>query len=138
MPTTDLARSAASVAIQSPDVERPAPATLAVNQPPGTVTLQPGPFDDRVRIRGARLSGDRVTASLDVVSDVSELIALEIRVDFYDTSGTLIGTGRQQDDAKDSERYHGTGGVRGLPVTVRSPGRGASSAVLSIPVLVNE
>ena len=117
MPTTDLARSAASVAIQSPDVERPAPATLAVNQPPGTVTLQPGPFDDRVRIRGARL---------------------EIRVDFYDTSGTLIGTGRQQDDAKDSERYHGTGGVRGLPVTVRSPGRGASSAVLSIPVLVNE
>ena len=126
MPTTDLARSAASVAIQSPDVERPAPATLAVNQPPGTVTLQPGPFDDRVRIRGARLSGDRVTASL------------EIRVDFYDTSGTLIGTGRQQDDAKDSERYHGTGGVRGLPVTVRSPGRGASSAVLSIPVLVNE
>jgi hypothetical protein len=100
------------------------------------VTIAPGPFTDRVRLEGLALSQGQVSATLDVVSDVSELIALEVQVDAYDATGALLGSERQVVDPDAAEAYHSTAGIQDLPIAVPAPG--AASAVLSIPVLVNE
>ena len=135
-PSTTAPDLAASVATQPP-APPPAPApTLDPVPAPGTVAVAPGPFVDRVRLEGLALAGDRVTGTLDVVSDVSEVLALEVQVDSYDASGALLGTQTLVVDPESTEEHHTTAGVQDLPLAVAAPG--ATSAVLSIPVLVNE
>lgn len=116
---------------------------------PGAVVLSDGPFSDRVRLDGAALSttGSAVTGALVVTSDVSELLELTVTAWFYDAGGALVGTGQQVLDAEPhSDAEHGAEHgvatrVEGEPVVldVRAPaGVRAASAVLSVPVLVNE
>jgi hypothetical protein len=133
----------------------PAPArtpalTLATTLAAGNVQIEPGPYTDRLDITGAALQpGDRpvVTAQLRNAVDVSGLILLELRADFYDTAGGYLGFGTAayaDEEFADSSAIplpHGTG-ERGdsfvVTVTSDAPLTGASSAVLTVPQLVNE
>ena len=139
----DVAAGAAAVAAQLPSTEPSVAASVAAGAPPGSVTVCTGPFIDRLRLSDLLLTGSAggsssVTGHLDVVSDVSEIIALEIRVDFYDVAGRLVGSAQQVFDPAATEVFHTTAGVVGLPFSVTAPVAGANSAVLSVPVLVNE
>lgn len=115
----------------------------------GAVTLTDGPFTDRLRLDGAALSanGSTVTGELVVTSDVSELLELEVTAWFYDASGQPVGTGHQvldaapHSDAEHGEQHGYAPRTEGEPVTLRivaPQGVRAHSAVLSVPVLVNE
>lgn len=73
-----------------------------------------------------------------MTSDVSEIINLEVRVDFYDEAGKYLTSERQIFRTQDTEEFHTTAGVAGLPISVPGPAVGVHSAVLSVPVLVNE
>ncbi|GAB2540247.1 hypothetical protein GCM10027167_51350 [Nocardia heshunensis] len=112
---------------------------------PGEVRLTPGPFTDRVRLSGTRLEGATVSGTVAVTSDVSDLLALEVRADFYDVSGHLVGSGRfEHADGESAAGSHaGAGHVPsndGVAFTITSAPTDATitAAVLSIPVLVNE
>lgn len=104
----------------------------------GVVRVPSGPFTDRLSFHGLRLRAGRVSGTVDVVSDVGEVIGLEVRVDFYDRAGAFLGSARQVFDTEATGRFHSTAGVTGLPVTVAAPVGGYYSAVLTVPVLVNE
>ena len=141
----DAAPAGAPAAPTAPvSVAEPAAARLRVVPAMGTVTLQPGPFDDRFTLAGTRLAGAAVSTSLTVQSDVSDLIVLETQSDFYDAAGVLLGSVRAT-----HEDEHGGGGLSGElhtaaeAVPMRMPADPAyaarvHSAVLSVPVLVNE
>ncbi|RYV51199.1 hypothetical protein [Pengzhenrongella frigida] len=135
---TDAAAQAASVAGLEPQPEGAPAGSVEVGVPAGTVSVDDGPFTDRLRITELRLSDSAVTGSLAVTSDVSEVLNLEVRVDFYGAAGDLLGSDRQVFTARDTEPFHSTAGVVGLPITVPAPVPGSHSAVVSIPVLVNE
>lgn len=116
---------------------------------PGAVTLPDGPFTDRIRLDGVGLAedGSAVTGALVVTSDVSELLELEVTAWFYDAAGRLVGTGEQvvdaapHTDAEHGEQHGYAPRTEGEPVALqlRAPqGARAHSAVLSVPVLVNE
>ena len=135
---TDAAAEAASVAGQAPQPEGAPADSIGAGVPAGTVSVADGPFTDRLRITELQLSGSAVTGSLAVTSDVSEVLNLELRVDFYGAAGDLLGSNRQVFTAQDTEPFHSTSGVVGLPITVPAPLLGSHSAVVSIPVLVNE
>ena len=117
----------------------PAPRQLLDLPAPGTVTVVPGPFSDRLRLTETHLTGSSVVARLRVTSDVSELIDLELSAAFYDAAGHLLGTGR----AVYAEGDGGTGKPAaenaGVVLTVvwKGPGKPVS-ARLSVPTLVNE
>jgi hypothetical protein len=116
------------------------PARLSPVPPPGTVTVVPGPFDDRFRLSGTSLTGRDVRLHLAVTSDVSELIDLEVTAAFYGADGRLLGTGRTTyaegdgSAGKPAAENGGTALVVHLPGTVGAP----VSARVSVPVLVNE
>lgn len=116
-----------------------APKQLAHLPMPGTVTVVQGPFSDRFSLTDVRLMQRTVAARLKVTSDVSELIDLELSVAFYDASGHLLGIARTtyaEGDGADGKPLAESAGV---PLTVAWKGRGTpASALLSVPVLVNE
>lgn len=138
----------------------PAPAaTLAKIPATGEVRLEQGPFTDRVRITKLTLSEKpsgkssekpSVTGHFAITSDVSDVLALELRAAFYDERGRLVGTGSFQyaEEGEAGEAAHGTAGHAapraegaGIDFTAvpKAPLTGkAASAVLSVPVLVNE
>ncbi|MFJ8310773.1 MULTISPECIES: hypothetical protein [unclassified Streptomyces] len=111
----------------------------------GEVRLEQGPFTDRVRVTGGALTGGTaVTGHLAVTSDVSELIALELRAAYYDADGKLLGTGSFQyaEEGHDAHKGGHTPAAEGGGIDFTVPAKGLTgtptSAVLSIPVLVNE
>ncbi|WP_406343782.1 hypothetical protein [Streptomyces sp. NBC_00648] len=130
----------------------PAPAaTLAKVPAKGEVRLEQGPFTDRVRITKLTLSEKpSVTGHFAITSDVSDVLALEVRAAFYDERGHLVGTGSFQyaEEGEAGEAAHGAAGHAapraegaGIDFTAvpKAPLTGkATSAVLSVPVLVNE
>lgn len=106
-----------------------------------TVGHIPGPFDDRFRLGEVSFDGQRVVGALEVTSDVSDLLELQVLAGFYDASGTLIGRGRfthhldeetDHDDGPPSEHESFT-----IAVPKRLRGQAVSAAV-GVPVLVNE
>ncbi|MFG3284148.1 hypothetical protein [Streptomyces sp. NPDC048111] len=110
----------------------------------GEVSLEQGPFTDRIKVTGTALAGGAVTGHLAVTSDVSELIALELRAAYYGADGRLLGTGSFQ-YAEEGHDEHSGGHTPaaegpGIDFTVRpGPLSGTpAGAVLSVPVLVNE
>jgi hypothetical protein len=133
----------------NPGPARTPPASLTPIPAVGTVEVEPGPFTDRLEVRDLVLqSGDRpaITASLRNAVDVSEFIVLELRADFYDAQGSYLGfgTATYADDEFASTGAapltHGTGKHgEAFEVTVSSdtPLTGASSAILTVPQLVN-
>lgn len=132
---SSTAERAAAVAVQPPATPQPA-ASVSPVPPAGTVTVADGPFTDSVVLDALELRDGTLTGTVDVVSDVSELLALEVQVDAYDPGGALLGSARQVVDPEDAEEHHTTAGVVDLPLVVAAPG--AASVVLSVPVLVNE
>jgi hypothetical protein len=122
---------------------------LSAVPPPNSVRVVPGAFTDRVRFDRLRLVQARgasaVTGTMTVTSDVSEIIVAEVVVGFYDGRGSLLGT--QTVAIEEFEHDHGGGHAVEPPVTkiegepqrlsVRGP-RGAVSATVSLPTLVNE
>jgi hypothetical protein len=117
--------------------ERP---TALVSPAParGTVRVVDGAFTDRVRLTGTRLrTGDRpaVVARIQGSVDVSELLVLEVRADFYDVSGRYVNSGRAV--FKDLHA-----GPQNQPASVviaaGATNRPIASALVSIPQLVNE
>ncbi|WP_406507997.1 hypothetical protein [Streptomyces sp. NBC_00212] len=112
----------------------------------GEVRLEQGPFTDRVKITGSALAaGSAVTGHLAVTSDVSELIALELSAAYYDADGKLLGTGSFQ-YAEEGHDDHGgahTPAAEGAGIDFEVRPKASltgtpTSAVLSVPVLVNE
>lgn len=112
----------------------------------GEVRLEQGPFTDRVKITGSALAaGSTVTGHLAVTSDVSELIALELSAAYYDADGRLLGTGSFQ-YAEEGHDDHGgahTPAAEGAGIDFEVRPKASltgtpTSAVLSVPVLVNE
>lgn len=132
--------TAASVLSPGP-TPPPAPTALAQVPAAGTVSLRPGPFDDRFALVGTRLERDGVHTALTITSDVSELLALELTADFYDARGGLLGSGSTTaaDEHGGEEEVHTGPEARELHVPTASAWSArVTSAVLSVPVLVNE
>jgi hypothetical protein len=107
----------------------------------GTVGHIPGPFDDRFQLGELTFDGRRVAGSLDVTSDVSDLLELQVLAGFYDASGELIGRGRFTHHL-DEETHHEDGPPsehEAFTIAVPRRLRGlAVSAAVGVPVLVNE
>jgi hypothetical protein len=123
-----------------------APATVAaapasITAVSGEVRLTPGPFSDRVQVTGMRLEGASVHGRLAITTDVSDVLALEVRAAFYDATGKLIGTGLFEHS--DEEPVSGGPHIPsndGIDFVIASTTADVpvSAAVLTIPVLVNE
>lgn len=107
---------------------------------PGRVGQVAGPFDDRFTLSSLTLADGRVSGTLRVTSDVSDLLELQVLVAYYDAAGDLLGVRRST--------HHATGGHdhSGPPseverFAVAAPARfrdEVSSAAVGVPVLVNE
>ncbi|MEV7087743.1 hypothetical protein AB0O07_17880 [Streptomyces sp. NPDC093085] len=145
-----------------PPRSAPAPeATLAAPLKEGEVRIEEGPFTDRVSIKDLTLTADSTSGSssssgsgsgstvgghLTITSDVSDVLALELRAAYYDAKGRLVGTGtfQYQEEGEDSEGGHHHDGPRAAAdgIDFKAPATTltgtATSAVLSVPVLVNE
>ncbi|MEU6931404.1 hypothetical protein [Streptomyces sp. NPDC046374] len=124
----------------------PAPApTLATRPEQGDVRVEDGPFTDRVRFtRLALLDRRAVAGHLAVTSDVSDVIALEVRAAFYGADGRLLGSGvftygEEHEGEKGGHHARRAAGA-GIDFSVSAKNLGGMpvAAVLSIPVLVNE
>lgn len=108
---------------------------------PGTVARAAGPFDDRFRWSGLALDRQRVSGTITVTSDVSDLLELAVVAGFYDRSGRLVATRRWVHHAT----VHDEAGAH-LPVeqerfTVAVPRDlqdTVVAAAVGVPVLVNE
>lgn len=133
---TDVAATAADVALAAPSPGPTAADRLRAVPDPGAVEVLDGPFLDRVVVHDAVLADGVVAARIDVVKDVSELLALEVDVAWYDDEGALVGSSRYVVDPEAAEEFHSTAGISDLPIEVRAPG--GVSATLAVPVLVNE
>ncbi|WP_329196485.1 MULTISPECIES: hypothetical protein [unclassified Streptomyces] len=129
---------------------RSAPAPAAVLAQPvrqGEVRVEQGPFTDRLRLERLTLTDRQtVTGHATITADVSDTLALELSVAYYDSSGHLVGTGAFQyqeegEDAHGTERHDGPRAAGdGIDFTV-SPGKltgTPAGAVLTVPVLVSE
>lgn len=130
----------------SPTVVTQRPANRTVQAPrrlerplaEGEVRIEPGAFTDRVSVSGLRFSSGerpRVSGAVRSRTDVSDLLALELRADFYDADGKLVASG--------TKNYTGERepiAARALRFTIPAarPARTAVAAVFSIPQLVNE
>lgn len=72
-----------------------------------------------------------------MVSDVSEVIDLEVHVDFYDRAGALVGSAGQVFDTESTEEFQTTAGVLGVPLSLSTPAEGARSAVLTTALVTS-
>ncbi|MFT3968747.1 MAG: hypothetical protein QM695_00325 [Micropruina sp.] len=72
--------------------QSPMPGLQTARPPQGQAVLVDGPFNDRFHIDGLAFDGARVTGTVVVTSDVSEIIDLQVQVGFHDASGALLGT----------------------------------------------
>lgn len=117
------------------------PGLRSAKPAPGTVAQVAGPFDDRFTLEGSAFDGTAVTTAVQVSSDVSDLLALQLLAGFYDASGALIGTARFDEDhavgtAPETEPPSSRHPVR-ITVPAELAGRAVSAAV-GVTVLVNE
>ncbi|GAA3668219.1 hypothetical protein GCM10022237_30160 [Nocardioides ginsengisoli] len=121
------------------DPELPGIATSAPAA--GAVGHIPGPFDDRFALARLRFDGSQVTGALDITSDVSDLLELQVLAGFYDAKGRLIGQNRFTHHL-DEDTHHDSGPPsehERFTIAVPAGLRGkAVSAAVGVPVLVNE
>jgi len=109
----------------------------------GAVVPAAGPFDDRFVLQDLRFDGTQVSGTVDVTSDVSEVLELQVLAGFYDTNGALLGTDRFVHHLTDDGSTDPTTGtpqehtVFSIAVPAELAGR-AVSVSLGVPVLVNE
>lgn len=108
---------------------------------PRTVGRIPGPFDDRFAYGKVTFDGQRVVGSLDITSDVSDLLELQVLAGFYDASGTLLGTARFTHHLDESTHHDDGPPSEHETFTIKVPRKLAGTAVsaaVGVPVLVNE
>ncbi|MFF4760532.1 hypothetical protein [Streptomyces sp. NPDC001292] len=139
--------SAAAAALPAPR-SAPAPApTLSPAPDKGEVRIEDGPFTDRVRLTDLTLTNKpAVTGHVTITSDVSDVLALELRAAYYDSRGRLLGTGtfeyqEEGEDAQGNEHHDGPRAAGdGIDFTLPAKHLAGTpaAAVVSIPVLVNE
>ena len=109
----------------------------------GAVVPAAGPFDDRFLLQDLRFDGAQVSGIVDVTSDVSEVLELQVLAGFYDVNGALLGTDRFVHHLTDDGGTDPTTGtpqehtVFSIAVPAGFAGR-AVSVSLGVPVLVNE
>ena len=128
------------------DSDTPTLASLASAGPQaGTVIQAAGPFDDRFVLQDLAFGESGVTGSVEVTSDVSEVIELEVIAGFYGADGALLGENSfvLHADEEESGHAHTHSGppeeVHGFTVPVPPSLAGeAVSAAVGVPVLVNE
>lgn len=151
---TDAARrdgfdSARPVVVAAPSVPPPDTADLRDVPSAGTVVAEPGPFDDVLRWEGLTLQtglDPTVTGTLASTVDVAPLLALEVRVSFYDAAGKYLGEGTfleegTGEEAEGETDIHSGEPVTSSVVTVRPDadlGGDAVSARLSVVQFVTE
>lgn len=127
--------SAASSEPQLPSLSTMHPAARSAMQ-------APGPFDHRFTMTGLAFDGRKVSATARITSDVSEILEFEALAGFYDAGGRLLGTARfthHQTDSHAADQRSGppTEEVK-FTIAVPAKVRGAVSAAVGVPVLVNE
>lgn len=117
-----------------PGLEDAAPASA------GTVGTVEGPFDDRFRWQGLRLAGAKVSGAVDITSDVSDLLELQVLAGFYDRDGRLLATARFTHHATGDEEHTGPPSEN-EPFTITAPAAvraKVASAAVGVTSLVNE
>jgi hypothetical protein len=138
---------AAAAATSFPDLaaattDTPSLPSLTTADPrAGTVAQASGPFDDRFLLHDLAFGDSAVTGSVEVTSDVSEVLELEVVAGFYDGDGALLGEGSFVLHADEDEHTHSGPPEEehtfSVPVPQALAGRVVSAAV-GVPVLVNE
>jgi hypothetical protein len=95
---TDAGRTAPPADPGPPPPEVTAPARLTPAPRAGSVTLQPGPFDARVGLSGlvfTKTPSTGVSGSARLLGAEQGTATIGLRVDFYDATGTRVGTAVQ-------------------------------------------
>lgn len=111
---------------------------------PGRVVAVAGPFDDRFTLADLKVGQGAVSGRLEVHSDVSDLLELQVVAGFYDAEGILLGTGRATYHL--DEATADPSGQNGPPAEVgefrveapRAYAGRVAAATVGVPVLVNE
>ena len=126
----------------TPATDDPTLAGLADASPAaGKVVQVAGPFDDRFSLRSLAFDGRKVSGSVLVTSDVSEVLDLQVIAGFYSRTGALLGTGTYSFHLDESHTTASGVPVETMPFTVKVPASlqgEAVSAAVGVPVLVNE
>lgn len=140
VPAASAATSFPGLAVA--DADTPTLPGLASAAPPaGAVVQAAGPFDDRFLLHDLEVSDSAVTGTLEVTSDVSELIELEVIAGFYDADGALLGENSFVLHGDEEEHSHAGPPEEEHEFTVPVPASLAGQAVsaaVGVPVLVNE
>ncbi|HCB02873.1 MAG TPA: hypothetical protein DEQ43_01175 [Nocardioides bacterium] len=112
--------------------------------PSGTVVTVPGPFDDRFTLSDVTVADGVVSGSLTVVSDVSEILELQVLAGFYDDRGDFLGTGRavfhlQEEEGHSHEEAGSPNETESFRIRAPKAVAGQTvAAAIGVPVLVNE
>ncbi|VXB09848.1 conserved exported hypothetical protein [Microbacterium sp. 8M] len=111
-----------------------------VHPEPGQAVTAAGPFDDRFVVHDLAFDGSAVTGTIEITSDVSDVLELMVVAGFYDAQGALLGTARFERHGEDHEVHAGPPSeATAFRVDVPDALRGtAASAAIGVPVLVNE
>ncbi|MEL4505765.1 hypothetical protein AAEX63_13605 [Luteococcus sp. H138] len=125
----------------------------ALSPQPGTVVQAKGPFDNRFTLSKLKLADGKLTGTVTVTSDVSELLELQVLAGFHDADGKLLQTGRfthhldgAHDHAQEEHDHAASGSAspnffHSTDFTIEVPkdvSAKAVSASVGVPVLVNE
>lgn len=104
----------------------------------GAVEWVKGPFDDRFRISHARFDGSALRGEVDVTSDVSTLLELQVLAGFYDARGHYLGEGRWTLHSDDHDLGHPDESVDFVVRVPKAYAGKAAAVTAGVPVLVNE
>lgn len=146
MTPAKLATSAATVQTSFPSLtaahgEPVLPGLQEAHPAPGQVIQARGPFDDRFVLEGTAFTGAAASGNIRITSDVSDLLELQIVAGFHDEKGALLGIRRFEHHAGAEGHNHEGPPSETKEFTIDVPadmvGK-AVSAVLGVPVLVNE
>ena len=120
------------------------PSLASLHPVPGTAVPASGPFDDRLVLSDLTYDGDAVRGSVQVTSDVSDILDLQALAGLYDAQGRLVGTARfdhHLDESATEHEEHAGPPAELEPFVIPVPAelRGtAVAAAVGVPVLVNE
>lgn len=128
--------------LPAPTGEPALPGLDTVAAKPGTVVQVAGPFDNRFSFSGLALDGSRVSGTVQVTSDVSELLDLQVVAGFYDDQGRLVATARHDYHADAHTESEGDGppsSTHAFSIEVPTDWRKTVvAAAVGVTVLVNE
>jgi len=106
----------------------------------GEIVTVSGPFDDRFEWSELRLSQRMLTGHIEISSDVSELLELEVVAGFYDDAGKFLGTARfvhHLGAAHEDSAHDHVGKEFRITIPARFRAK-VTAAAVGVPVLVNE